>query len=153
MDALLKSPDRRTELGDRDHTILLFLYNSGARADEAAGLLIRDLHLKAAPAVRIVGKGNKHRLCPLWPTTVSALSRLIVGRTETHDPLRHTQACHSLREVGIEVRTVADRQARQPAYSPAHHGGPSTPLGRGHQHHSGVAGSCFARHYARVRGG
>jgi len=83
MDALLKSPDRRTELGDRDYAILLFLYNSGARADEAAGLLIRDLHLKAAPAVRIVGKGNKHRLIPLWPTTVSALSRLIAGRTET----------------------------------------------------------------------
>jgi integrase/recombinase XerD len=40
MDALLKSPDRRTELGDRDYAILLFLYNSGARADEAAGLLI-----------------------------------------------------------------------------------------------------------------
>jgi len=83
MNALLKSPDRRTELGDRDYAILLFLYNSGARADEAAGLLIRDLHLKAGPAVRIVGKGNKHRLCPLWPATVSALSRLIAGRTET----------------------------------------------------------------------
>ena len=56
MDALLKSPDRRTELGDRDYAILLFLYNSGARADEAAGLLIGDLHLKAAPAVRIRGQ-------------------------------------------------------------------------------------------------
>ena len=37
MDALLKAPDRRTALGDRNHAILLFLYNSGARADEAAG--------------------------------------------------------------------------------------------------------------------
>jgi site-specific recombinase XerD len=83
MEALLKSPDRRTELGDRDYAILLFLYNSGARADEAAGLLIRDLHLRAAPAVRILGKGNKHRLCPLWPVTVSALSRLVAGRAET----------------------------------------------------------------------
>src|SRR5580704_4179790 len=60
MDALLKAPDRRTVLGDRDHAILLFLYNSGARADEAAGLIIGNLlHLKAAPAVRILGKGNK----------------------------------------------------------------------------------------------
>jgi integrase/recombinase XerD len=83
MDALLKSPDRRTGLGDRDYAILLFLYNSCARADEAAGLLIGDLYLKAAPAVRIVGKGNKPRLCPLWPTTVSALSRLSAGRGET----------------------------------------------------------------------
>lgn len=83
MEALLKSPDRRTRLGDRDYAILLFLYNSGARADEAAGLLISDLQLRAAPAVRIVGKGNRHRLCPLWPATVSALSRLVAGRIET----------------------------------------------------------------------
>jgi site-specific recombinase XerD len=83
MDALLKAPDRRTRLGDRDHAVLLFLYNSGARADEAAGLLIGNLHLKGSPAVRIIGKGNKWRLCPLWPTTVTALSRLVTGRSET----------------------------------------------------------------------
>jgi integrase/recombinase XerD len=83
MEALLKAPDRRTVLGDRDHAVLLFLYNSGARADEAAGLLIGNLHLKASPAVRIIGKGNKCRLCPLWPATVAALSRLVTGRDET----------------------------------------------------------------------
>lgn len=83
MDALLKAPDRRTALGDRDHAILLFLYNSGARVDEAAGLLIGNLHLKGSPAVRILGKGNKWRLCPLWPTTVEALTRLVAGRNET----------------------------------------------------------------------
>jgi len=86
MDALLKAPDRRKALGDRDHAVLLFLYNSGARADEAAGLLIGNLHLKASPAVRILGKGNKWRSCPLWPATVTALSRLITGRNET-DPV------------------------------------------------------------------
>jgi site-specific recombinase XerD len=83
MDALLKAPDRRTALGDRDHAVLLFLYNSGARADEAAGLLIGNLHLKASPVVRILGKGNKWRSCPLWPSTVMALSRLVTGRNET----------------------------------------------------------------------
>lgn len=31
MDALLGQPDRRTSLGMRDHALLLFLYNSGAR--------------------------------------------------------------------------------------------------------------------------
>jgi site-specific recombinase XerD len=83
MDALLKAPDRRTALGDRDHAVLLFLYNSGARAAEAAGLLIGNLHLNASPAVRILGKGNKWRLCPLWPATVAALSLLVAGRNET----------------------------------------------------------------------
>ena len=83
MDALLKPPDRHTLLGVRDHAILLFLYNSGARADEAAGLLIGSLHLNASPAVRILGKGNKWRLCPLWPATVTALSPLVTGHNET----------------------------------------------------------------------
>jgi integrase/recombinase XerD len=40
MDALLNQPDQRTRLGARDHTLLLFLYNSGARAEEAAKLTI-----------------------------------------------------------------------------------------------------------------
>jgi integrase/recombinase XerD len=36
MDAFLDQPDRHTSLGVRDRALLLFLYNSGARADEAA---------------------------------------------------------------------------------------------------------------------
>ena len=36
MDALLAAPDRNTVLGRRDYTLLLFLYNSGARASETA---------------------------------------------------------------------------------------------------------------------
>jgi len=43
MDALLESPDRATSQGRRDHTLLLFLYNSGARADEAAQLTVAGL--------------------------------------------------------------------------------------------------------------
>src|SRR5262245_14650822 len=38
MDALLAAPDRNTALGRRDYGLLLFLYNTGARADEAAQL-------------------------------------------------------------------------------------------------------------------
>ena len=40
MDALLAAPDRRTRQGARDHALLLFLYNAGARADEAARLTV-----------------------------------------------------------------------------------------------------------------
>ena len=36
MDALLAAPDLTTAQGRRDHALLLFLYNSGTRADEAA---------------------------------------------------------------------------------------------------------------------
>jgi integrase/recombinase XerD len=80
MDALLAGPDCRTAQGRREHALLLFLYNSGARATEAAQLKIDDLDIRAA-CVRISGKGGKRRLCPLWPATVAEIVQLIAGRT------------------------------------------------------------------------
>jgi site-specific recombinase XerD len=80
MDTLLAAPDRQTSQGRRDYALLLFLYNSGARADEAAQLIIRDLH-SADLFVRIVGKGSKERQCPLWRKTVEALAPLIANRS------------------------------------------------------------------------
>lgn len=80
MDALLSQPDRHTLLGMRDYILLLFLYNSGARADEVARLAIKHLNLEDPPSVRIHGKGNKIRMCPLWPTMVPLLKRLVTGR-------------------------------------------------------------------------
>jgi site-specific recombinase XerD len=86
LDALLKSPDRRAAQGRRDYAVLLFLYNTGARADEVAQVRIGDLDLGAASSrdassVLLRGKGNKPRRCPLWPRTVDELRPLIGRRT------------------------------------------------------------------------
>lgn len=81
MDALLAAPNRRTVIGARDYALLLFLYNSGARADEVAKLTIGRLRLGEPASVRILGKGNKTRVCPLWPATSSILTRLVTGRS------------------------------------------------------------------------
>jgi site-specific recombinase XerD len=78
MDALLAAPDRRTPQGGRDYALLLFLYNSGARASEAAEMRIADVDWHSRSA-RILGKGNKHRTVPLWPVTVEQL-RLLAGQ-------------------------------------------------------------------------
>ncbi len=40
IDALLAAPNRRTAQGGRDHALLLFLYNTGARASEAAQMKV-----------------------------------------------------------------------------------------------------------------
>jgi len=81
MDALLDAPDRSSALGSRDYALLLFLYNSGARADEAAHVTIADLNIEGSPAsVRIIGKGRKVRYCPLWSLTCNILSPLITER-------------------------------------------------------------------------
>jgi integrase/recombinase XerD len=85
VDALLQAPDCGNALGRRDRIILLFLYNSGARADEVAQLTIADLDLardlkKGLSSVRLMGKGRKVRQCPLWPETAAELAALIAGR-------------------------------------------------------------------------
>jgi integrase/recombinase XerD len=79
MDALLAAPDCHTIQGRRDHALMLFLYNSGARADEAAQMHIRELDL-AGCSVKIHGKGGKERRCPLWSSTVEELKVLIANR-------------------------------------------------------------------------
>jgi site-specific recombinase XerD len=75
IDALLAAPDRATEQGRRDHAIILFLYNTGARASEAAATTIGDLDFRpdGSGAVRLIGKGGKTRHCPLWPATMTSL--------------------------------------------------------------------------------
>jgi len=80
MDALLDAPSRDNPQGLRDHALLLFLYNSGARASEAANLTIADLDLDPPPSVILLGKGGKVRRCPLWPYTAGKLAALVVGR-------------------------------------------------------------------------
>jgi site-specific recombinase XerD len=69
-------PNQRTVDGLRDYTLLLFLYNCGARVSEAAGLRWDDLQLTAPRQVRLRGKGKKERLLPLWAETADALHRL-----------------------------------------------------------------------------
>lgn len=86
MDALLAAPDTQTPQGLRDHALLLFLYNTGARAAEAAQVKVGDLQLQRPGEsrnayVRLHGKGGKTRLCPLWPRTASELSSLTSGRS------------------------------------------------------------------------
>jgi site-specific recombinase XerD len=90
MDALLAAPDQTTEQGRRDHTVLLFLYNTGARADEAAHVQVGDLMLGRSPrrdgaSVLIHGKGNKQRRCPLWARTAASLAELV----NSHRPEGH----------------------------------------------------------------
>jgi integrase/recombinase XerD len=116
MDALLAAPDSQTAQGRRDQALLLFLYNSGARASEAAQLLIADLHLSAS-YVTILGKGDKKRQCPLWSATVRALSALITGRSQS-DNVFLNRAGHPITRFGIHtlVERYVDRlQATMPS--------------------------------------
>lgn len=107
MDALLAAADRRTSQGQRDHALLMFLYNSGARASEAAGLRIADIDWYAN-CVRIIGKGNKWRFCPLWPTTMDEL-RVLVAKREPQQHLFLNRNAQPITRFGIH--TLVERYA------------------------------------------
>ena len=85
MDALIAAPRSSRVIGRRDHALLLFLYNTGARASEAAAVTIGDVERRpdGTGSVKLFGKGGKTRCCPLWPPTLTALARLSGSRPAT----------------------------------------------------------------------
>ncbi len=81
MQAILDAVDINSRTGIRDRALLLLLYNTGARVSEIVALKIPDLRLTGAGQVHLLGKGKKHRACPLWPETVTALQDYLKQRT------------------------------------------------------------------------
>lgn len=117
LDALLTAPDRRAAQGRRDYAVLLFLYNTGARADEVAHVQIGDLDLgvvssRDASSVVLRGKGNKLRRCPLWPRTVDEL-RLLVGQRAASQHVFLNRRGQPLTRFGIHA--LVERHAAQAA--------------------------------------
>lgn len=54
----------------RDHLLLVMLYNTGARVSEIVGVRVADVVLDGAACVHLQGKGRKQRSVPLWKSTV-----------------------------------------------------------------------------------
>ena len=74
---LLRGLPRDGPLALRDRALLLLLYNTGARVQEAADLRVEHLDLGEHPIVRLHGKGDKWRTCPLWQQTAQTLKALL----------------------------------------------------------------------------
>ena len=78
--AILRQVPVDTLNGRRDDALLRFLYNTGARVQEALDVCRGDLVLDSPPHVLLHGKGRKERICPLWRDTVERLRRLLDER-------------------------------------------------------------------------
>lgn len=91
------------KLALRDRTLLLFLYNTGARVQEAADLRQKNLELANPSRVHLHGKGDKWRTCPLWEHTASLLKMLIEQRspTPTDSPVFFSTTGSALTRFGI----------------------------------------------------
>ena len=84
--ALLAASSARPRLGLRDRALLTLLYNTGARATEVVQLNIDGLRLETPAQVRILGKGRKERVCPLWQETADGLRAYLRQRADGAQP-------------------------------------------------------------------
>lgn len=85
VEAILAQPDRTCIEGQRDHALLSFLYNTGARIQEALDVCPEAIRLDAPACVRLFGKGRKERTCPLWPETAALLKALLRRQPRADD--------------------------------------------------------------------
>lgn len=95
----------RSDPGDRrDLALLQFLYNTGARAQEVVDLDIAGVRFDPPTQVRIVGKGRKERLCPLWTETSKLLRDMLRDRgvpSDDNAPLFTNAWGHRLTRFGV----------------------------------------------------
>lgn len=66
---VLEQPDPRTSKGLRDRTMMLVLYDTGARIQELLDVHLFDLRLTNSPTVTLHGKGGKTRIVPIMEKT------------------------------------------------------------------------------------
>ena len=85
----------------RDRALLLFLYNTGARVQEAADLRVEHLDLERGPRARLHGKGDKWRTCPLWDETARLLGQLAGESPTPQAPVFRSAAGKPLTRFGI----------------------------------------------------
>ena len=106
----------------RDRTLLVFLYNTGARVQEAADLRASDVHFDPTPRVHLHGKGDKWRVCPLWAETVYPAQETIVRRRV---PARPTDRPVFIGAKGCRLDPVRNLQD----HPPVHHAGRQERIG------------------------
>lgn len=109
--AILSHPDRSSIAGRRDHALILTLFNTGARVSEVVGLRARDLRLGRPRQVRLMGKGRKERICPLWAETTSAVRTVLAeGGQEGDDSVFRNHRGQPITRFGI--RYILQKHAR-----------------------------------------
>ncbi|MBP1648663.1 MAG: Tyrosine recombinase xerC [Bacteroidetes bacterium] len=80
MRRLMEQPDGATPDGRRDRALLELLYSTGIRLSELIGLELRDVEMGNG-TIRVLGKGNKHRIVPFGRPARKALEEYLAVRS------------------------------------------------------------------------
>lgn len=84
--ALLQAPDTRKLSGVRDLAMLHLAFAAGLRASEVISLRADQLGGSRCDSIRVMGKGRRERILPLWSETATALRRWLAVRPSNEDP-------------------------------------------------------------------
>lgn len=84
--AILDAPDPSTRMGLRDRAMLHVCFVGGLRVSELVGLRLDDVSFDPRPCVRVLGKGRRERLLPLWKQSGTALRGWLAVRGSAADP-------------------------------------------------------------------
>jgi integrase/recombinase XerD len=108
---LLSHLPRHGRLALRDRALLLFLYNTGARVQEAADLRVEHLDLCQHPLARLHGKGDKWRTCLLWEQTAQLLRALVGSFDPPSTPQSAVFAAHGRPLTRFGIYKIVRRHA------------------------------------------
>jgi len=103
---LFKQPNTTTKRGRRDLTLMVVLYDAGARVQELIDLRVCEVRLAQPSTITLTGKGNKKRVVPILDKTRSLLESYM---TENHlletgrqqSPLFHNSRYQAFTRPGI----------------------------------------------------
>jgi integrase/recombinase XerD len=99
-------PDTNLHSGRRDLSVLALMYDTGARVQEIADLKVADIRIKAPATIRLTGKGNKTRIIPLMPQTMSIVKKYmadygLLDETKQANPLFFNRKNEKLTRAGL----------------------------------------------------
>lgn len=116
--ALLSTPDTAGQPGRRDLAVLALLYDTGARVQEIADLKTVDIRIKKPSTIRLTGKGNKTRIIPLMPQTMSIMKKYmddcgLLDEAKVAEPLFFNRKGEKLTRAGLSY--ILNKYAKKAA--------------------------------------
>jgi integrase/recombinase XerD len=115
--ALLDSPDASTALGLRERAMLYVAYACGLRVAELVSLRLDQLDSQTPPSIRVMGKGRRERVLPMWKETATTLNAwLKVRQARGAEEMFHNAGGRAMTRAGFEyildkhVRTARKKQ-------------------------------------------
>lgn len=101
---LFSVPDQKEDRQLRDLSIMVLLYETGARVQELIDLCPADIRFSTTVVTQLHGKGNKTRLVPVNAEAAAIVRNYIrrCNRTDTDEPLFVNRKGEKLTRAGIQ---------------------------------------------------